>query len=175
MHPPPAHPWPRFNKREMGDDASESATAVVVLASRARRRVTKRTAIRAAIASTSTPSKISTRRTVELAVVAGLAKSCAKDENNGVKCSTRSGTNSKTKLALTQPIQYTSKFCAGRGLEISRRFTPRRTGSSAIGSASTATELHIADNLPRPVRRRTSYVAMASTVVQRVHESRRSN
>ena len=57
-------------------------------------------AISAAIDSASKPMKISTCRTVELAVVGGLAKSCAKDENIGVKFAQGAGAPARTGLAL---------------------------------------------------------------------------
>lgn len=68
---------------------------------------------------------------VELATVAGVAKSYARDLNIGVKCSAVSGTSKMALLAIRQPTQKASRFGPGRGREITRRARPRRTRLSS--------------------------------------------
>ena len=61
-------------------------------------------------------------------------------------CSIRSGTSRAGTFVIKEPTQQTTRFCTGRGREITRRMRPRSAVLSAHRSAIPSTEPHTAPN-----------------------------
>ncbi|SKV75679.1 Uncharacterised protein [Mycobacteroides abscessus subsp. abscessus] len=86
-----------------------------------------------------------------------VARFFAKDAKLGTMCRAKSAITNDGTLTTSAPTQNASKFCTGRGREITTRIKPSSTGFSDIKNAKPNNSRHISLTLPRLLANDISY------------------